>query len=336
MSPPNVHATHRTLCVVIPVFNEMEVLPVLLPRLLRALASVPANSRILFVDDGSDDATPLLLTGFSERYANIGVMRLARNFGKEAAMTAGLDHADADAVLVIDADLQDPPELIQLFWEKFEQGFDVIYGQRASRDGDSWLKRTTANLFYRLMQRLSRTAVPRDTGDFRLLSRRAVSALAQLRERHRFMKGLFAWIGFRQIGLPYHREPRAAGRSKFSYWKLWNFALEGITAFSTIPLRVATYVGLGTALLAFGFGVWIVFKTLVYGETVQGYPSLMTVVLFLGGIQLIALGMIGEYLGRLFEESKQRPLYLVDVAPAGSPTQKQDRPTLSANPAESA
>jgi len=312
MAQPSHPATLRTLCVVIPIYNEVEVLPILLPRLLHALATIPAESAILFVDDGSDDATGQWLTAFSAQHTEVGLLQLSRNFGKEAALTAGLDHADADAVLIIDADLQDPPELITAFWEKFEQGFDVIYGQRASRDGDSWLKRTTASLFYRLMQRLSRTALPRDTGDFRLLSRRAVLALRRLRERHRFMKGLFGWVGFRQIGLPYHRQPRAAGRSKFGYWKLWNFALEGITAFSTVPLRVATYVGLGTALLAFGFGVWIVFKTLVYGETVQGYPSLMTVVLFLGGIQLIALGMIGEYLGRLFEESKQRPLYLID------------------------
>lgn len=287
-------------------------LPLLVPRLIDALAYVPTQSRILFVDDGSTDNTVALLHDFATQHAQIGYLSFARNFGKEAAMTAGLDHADADAVVVIDADLQDPPELIAEFWKKFEEGFDVVYGQRATRAGESWLKRTTASAFYRVMNRMSKTPVPRDTGDFRLMSRRAVDALKKLRERHRFMKGLFAWVGFNQVGLPYHRDPRAAGTTKFNYWKLWNFALEGITSFSTVPLRMATYVGLFTALLAFGYGGVIIFKTLTYGETVRGYPSLMTVMLFLGGIQLMALGMIGEYLGRMFEETKQRPLYLID------------------------
>ncbi|MDZ4812005.1 MAG: glycosyltransferase family 2 protein [Pseudomonadota bacterium] len=307
---------HKTLCVIVPVYNESAMLPLLVPRLLNALAYVPAQSQIVFVDDGSSDGTATLLIDLAVQHAQIGYIRLARNFGKEAAMTAGLDYADADAVVVIDADLQDPPELIKAFWQKFEEGFDVIYGQRATRAGESWLKRTTASAFYRVMNRMSKTSVPRDTGDFRLMSRRAVAALKQLRERHRFMKGLFAWVGFKQVGLVYHREPRAAGTTKFNYWKLWNFALEGITSFSTVPLRMATYVGLLTALIAFGYGGFIVFKTMMYGDAVRGYPSLMTVMLFLGGIQLMALGMIGEYLGRMFEESKQRPLYLLDVAQA--------------------
>lgn len=302
----------RSLCVIVPVYNESAMLPLLVPRLLNALAYVPARSQILFVDDGSKDNTAALLADYAEQHPQIGFLTFARNFGKEAAMTAGLDHADADAIVVIDADLQDPPELIKSFWQKFEDGYDVVYGQRASRAGESWLKRATASSFYRLMDRMSKTPVPRDTGDFRLMSRRAVDALKQLRERHRFMKGLFAWVGYKQIGLRYHRDPRAAGTSKFNYWKLWNFALEGITSFSTVPLRMATYVGLFTALIAFGYGGIIIFKTLAYGETVRGYPSLMTVMLFLGGIQLMALGMIGEYLGRMFEETKQRPLYLLD------------------------
>lgn len=304
--------TRKSLCIIVPVYNEAMMLPLLVPRLLNALAYVPARSQVLFVDDGSRDETPALLAVFAAQHPEIGYLKFARNFGKEAAMTAGLDHADADAVVVIDADLQDPPELIKDFWQKFEEGFDVVYGQRASRAGESWLKRTTASAFYRVMDRMSKTPVPRDTGDFRLMSRRAVDALKQLRERHRFMKGLFAWVGFKQTGLVYHRDPRAAGTTKFNYWKLWNFALEGITSFSTVPLRVATYIGLFTAMVAFGYGGFIIFKTLVYGETVRGYPSLMTVMLFLGGIQLMALGMIGEYLGRMFEETKQRPLYLLD------------------------
>jgi glycosyltransferase involved in cell wall biosynthesis len=245
------------------------------------------------------------------------VLVLSRNFGKEAALTAGLDHAEGDAVVVLDADLQDPPELIATFWQHFLDGYDVVYGVRRSRAGESWLKRATASAFYRTIGRLSRTPVPADTGDFRLMSRRALDALNTLRERHRFMKGLFGWVGFRQIGVPYDRAPRAAGATKWNYWKLWNFALEGITSFSAAPLKLATYVGSFTALAAFAFGCWIVIKTLLWGDPVAGYPSLMAVVLFLGGVQLIALGMIGEYLGRMYEESKQRPLYLVErVVPA--------------------
>ncbi|MGE3730495.1 MAG: glycosyltransferase family 2 protein [Lysobacterales bacterium] len=313
MIAENAGAGRRSLCVIVPVYNEAESLPVLLPRLLAVLSGLAVQSRILFVDDGSDDASASLIEAAAEAHSEVGWIRLARNFGKEAALTAGLDHAEADAVVVIDADLQDPPELIVEFWRQFELGFDVVYGQRSARAGEGWLKRTTAALFYRLINWLSRTPLPRDSGDFRLLSRRAVLALRQLRERHRFMKGMFSWVGYRQTAVLYQRAARAAGVSKFNYWRLWNFALEGITSFSTIPLRVSGYVGLLTALSSFGFGLWIVFKTLVYGEPVRGYPSLMTVVLFLGGIQLMALGMIGEYLGRLYEESKQRPLYLIDT-----------------------
>ena len=304
--------TARRLCVIVPVYNEAAVLPLLMPRLDSALATLPAAIEVLFVDDGSRDATPQELARIANNDARVRVLRLARNFGKEAAMTAGLDHADADAVVILDDDLQDPPEVIREFWTQFEQGADVVYGVRASRAGESWLKRFTAATFYRLIDRMSDTPIPRDTGDFRLLSRRAVEALRQLRERHRFMKGLFGWVGFTQVPVRYHREPRAAGSSKFNFWKLWNFALEGFTSFSTVPLRLATYVGLLTATIAFGYGAVIIAKTLLYGEPVRGYPSLMSVVLFLGGVQLVALGIIGEYLGRMYEESKRRPLYLLD------------------------
>jgi glycosyltransferase involved in cell wall biosynthesis len=282
------------------------------PRVFAALEGLPADPTLLFVDDGSTDGSDRILAGLAAQDSRIGYIRLARNFGKEVAMSAGLDAADADAVLILDADLQDPPELVHEFWKHFEAGYDNIYGVRRSRAGESILKRATAALFYRLIDRMSRTPIPRDTGDFRLLSRRAVLALRQIRERNRFMKGLFGWVGHRTIGVSYERAPRIAGTSKFNYWKLWNFALEGITSFSTVPLRLATYVGALTALAAFVYGAIIVVKTLVYGDPVPGYPSLMVVMLFLGGIQLIALGMIGEYLGRLFEESKMRPLYLVD------------------------
>jgi polyisoprenyl-phosphate glycosyltransferase len=301
-----------TLCVVVPCFNEIEVLPLLHARLCAALDAVPARSRILYVDDGSSDGTGAALLDLATKDPRVGAALLARNFGKEAAMTAGLDLADADAVVLIDADLQDPPELIGALFAKFREGHDVVYGVRRSRAGESWLKRTTAALFYRTMGRLSRTPVPADTGDFRLLSRRAVAALRSLRERHRFMKGLFGWVGFRQVGIEYDRAPRAAGTTKWNYWRLWNFALEGITSFSAAPLKLATYIGLATAAFAFAYGAWVIGKTLIVGDAVPGYPSLMAVILFLGGIQLIALGLLGEYIGRLYVESKQRPLYLLD------------------------
>ncbi len=307
-------------CAVVPCFNEADTLPLLHPRLAAALDALGVRWQILYVDDGSTDSTWQRIEELAAQDARVGAIRLARNFGKELALTAGLDHADAGAVIVLDADLQDPPELIALLYERFLQGFDMVYGVRRSRSGESWTKRATAALFYRLMGRLSATRLPEDTGDFRLLSRRAVLALRQLRERHRFMKGLFAWVGYRQVGVEYDREPRAAGATKFNYWRLWNLALEGVTSFSTVPLRAATYIGFLTALLAFGYGVWTIAKTLLWGEPVRGYPSLMTVMLLLGGVQLIALGLIGEYLGRLYAESKQRPLYLIDqvVRRAGS------------------
>jgi len=275
----------------------------------------------MYVDDGSRDDTWAVIAGLGERDARVRGIRLSRNFGKELALTAGLDAVQGDAAIVLDADGQDPPELIPVFVEKWREGYDVVFGTRIRREGESWLKRFTAAAFYRVMERLSHTPVPRDTGDFRLLSRRALDALAGLRERRRFMKGLFAWVGYRQCAIPYQREPRLAGASKFSYWRLWNFALEGITSFSTAPLRIATYLGVLAAMAAFVFGVVIIGKTLMYGDPVPGYPSLMTVVLFLGGVQLMALGMIGEYLGRLFDEAKQRPLYLIQerIGPPESP-----------------
>jgi glycosyltransferase involved in cell wall biosynthesis len=299
---------------VVPCFNEAEVLPAFHARLGEALAALGVASRVLYVDDGSSDDSYGVMRDLAVRDPRVCALRLARNFGKEAALSAGLDFLEADAIVLMDADLQDPPELLPAFWARFREGFDVIYGVRRSRRGEPLLKRATASVFYRVMGALSATPVPRDVGDFRLLSRRAVLALRRLPERQRFMKGLFGWIGFRQIGIPYDRAPRAAGRTSWNYWRLWNFALEGITSFSAAPLKLATYVGLTTSIFAFGYGVVVIGKTLLFGESVRGYPSLMVVMLFLGGMQLLALGMIGEYLGRLYLESKQRPLYLVDEA----------------------
>ncbi len=305
---------NERLTLVIAAHNEAQALPLLHPRLRAVLDQLQdIDARVLYVDDGSTDNTWQVMQALAANDASVGLLRLSRNFGKEAAVTAGLDFVDAGAVMLLDADGQDPPELIPEFVSLWRQGYDNIYGTRLERDGESWFRRTTAAVFYRVVGRLSNTPIPADTGDFRLLSPRAVSALGQLRERHRFMKGLFGWVGFRRKALPYHRHARMVGRSKFGFWKLWNFALEGITSFSTVPLRAATYLGLLTASFAFVFGMWVILKAALYGDRVAGYPTMMSVILFLGGVQLIALGLIGEYLGRLYEESKQRPLYLVDT-----------------------
>ena len=318
---------HDLLTVVVAAYNEGDSLPLLHPRIaavLEGLESQGVTGRVLYVDDGSTDGTWSVLQGLAAGDARVGLLRLSRNFGKELALTAGLDRVDEGAALILDADGQDPPELIPRFVELWQDGFDDIHGTRVERDGEGWLKRATAHAFYRVIGRLSRTPIPADTGDFRLLSPRALAALAQLRERHRFMKGLFGWVGFNRTSIPYHREPRAAGASKFNFWRLWNLALEGITSFSTAPLRLATYLGLATAALAFVYGLWVIAKALLWGDPVAGWPTMMAVILFLGGIQLIALGLIGEYLGRLYEESKQRPLYLVDVwRPAAGVSSRQ-------------
>ncbi|QSX78439.1 glycosyltransferase family 2 protein [Agrilutibacter solisilvae] len=306
--------TRDRLTIVIAAFNEADALPLLQPRLQAVLDAMPdVDGRILYVDDGSRDATWTALQSIAAADPRVCLLRLSRNFGKESALTAGLDHVDTGAAVILDADGQDPPELIPQFVARWREGYDDVHGTRVQREGEGWLKRGTAHLFYRVIGRLSHTPIPADTGDFRLLSPRALAALRQLRERHRFMKGLFGWVGFRSVAVPYQRDPRAAGHTKFNFWRLWNFALEGITSFSTAPLRLATYTGMATAVAAFLYGAWIVVKALAWGDPVAGWPTMMAVILFLGGVQLIALGLIGEYLGRLYEESKQRPLYLVDT-----------------------
>jgi polyisoprenyl-phosphate glycosyltransferase len=306
-------STNEKISLLVAAYNEEASLPTLHMRLCDAIKNCDAEFEMLYVDDGSTDGTWALLEKIAESDSRVALIRLSRNFGKEAALTAGLDHvaADSSALIVLDADGQDPPELIPEFIAKWREGFDVVYGTRSQRIGESWFKRATSAAFYRVINSLSNIAIPADTGDFRLLSRNVLNALAQMGERQRFMKGLFAWVGFKQIALHYTRQPRIAGASKFNYWRLWNLALEGITSFSTAPLRLATYIGLFTAVLAFIYGLWIVGKTLVWGDSVQGWPTMMTIILLLGGMQLMALGMIGEYLGRLYMETKQRPLYLI-------------------------
>ena len=306
---------HDCLTLVIAAYNEADALPALQPRIAAAMDAAEREglqARVLYVDDGSRDGTWNVLRGIANGDRRVSLLRLSRNFGKEAALTAGLDRIERGAALILDADGQDPPELLPQFIAKWREGYDDVHGTRLERDGEGWLKRVTAHAFYRVIGRLSNTPIPRDTGDFRLLSPRALAALRELRERHRFMKGLFGWIGFNQVAISYHRDARVAGRSKFGLWKLWNFALEGITSFSTAPLRAATYLGIATAFVAFVYGAWIIAKALLWGDPVAGWPTMMAVILFLGGVQLVALGLIGEYLGRLYEESKQRPLYLVE------------------------
>jgi polyisoprenyl-phosphate glycosyltransferase len=301
-----------TLSVVVPVHNEEAVLPELHRRLLQSTAATPGGVEILYVDDGSTDRTAALLELACQRDPQAGFIRFSRNFGKEAAVSAGLAEARGQATVVIDGDLQDPPELIPSMLDAWRAGADVVNMRRRERAGESWLKRATAFAFYRVMNRLSEVPIPVDTGDFRLLSRRAVDAINEMPERNRMMKGLFAWIGFNQATIEYDREPRAAGRSKWRYWKLWNLALEGITGFSVAPLKVATYVGFATAFSAFAFAAFMFVKTLAFGDPARGFPTLIVVISFLGGLQLMAIGVLGEYLARLFVEAKGRPLYLVD------------------------
>jgi len=299
------------LSVVVPVHNEQDALTEFHRRLSAVLEGLALDAEVVYVNDGSTDASMALLAALHERDRRVVVVDLSRNFGKEAAMSAGLDFAEGDAVILIDADLQDPPELIGQMLQAWREGSDVVLMRRRARQGESWLKRATAHAFYRVIGRLGTVPIPEDVGDFRLLSRRAVAALRRLPERSRFMKGLFAWIGYPTRELDYDRDGRFAGGSKFNYWRLWNFALEGITSFSAVPLKAASYFGLAIALAAFAYGLYIVVKTLLYGDPVPGYPTLAAVVLFLGGLQLVALGVIGEYLARMFVEVKQRPLYLV-------------------------
>jgi glycosyltransferase involved in cell wall biosynthesis len=301
----------RLLSIVVPAFNEMEVLCAFHQRLSGMIDKLPLEAEVVYVNDGSSDETLKVMESLRESDSRVAILDLSRNFGKEIAISAGLDHAMGDAVVVIDADLQDPPELIPEMVMQWQAGYDNVYAKRIARDGETFVKKVTARAFYKVIQRISRVKIPQDTGDFRLLSRRAVDSLKQLREQHRFMKGLFAWVGFPSIEIPYRRDARFAGVTKWNYWRLWNFAIEGITSFTIAPLKIATYVGLFIAFASFIFGMALIVNTLLYGNPVAGYPSLMTVVLFLGGAQLMALGIVGEYLGRMFDETKRRPLYLL-------------------------
>jgi len=295
----------------IPVFNEAEALPFLLRELNQVLGQVNLTFEIIFINDGSTDQTLDLLKNISDKDRRIVVVDLSRNFGKEAALTAGLDICRGRAAIPVDADLQDPPDLIPELIAQWGKGYDIVNAVRRSRREDSRLKRYSAHVFYRALEQLSAINLPADTGDFRLLSRPVIDALKAMPERRRFMKGMFAWVGFKSTDVFYDRKARVAGKTTWNYFKLFNLAIEGITSFSSAPLRLAMYLGLGVACLSMVYAGVVIFKTLVWGDAVAGYPSLMVALLFLGAMQLICIGIIGEYLGRVYEESKGRPIYLV-------------------------
>ena len=303
------------LSVVVPMFNEHENIDAFLERIEDVLAKLveqfSGSYEIICVDDGSTDGTTENLLSHRERNPSIKILSLSRNFGKEIALSAGLDHTTGAAVIPIDVDLQDPPEVIPILFQKWLEGFDVVYATRGTREVDGLTKRITSSWFYRVYNRLADTSIPNDTGDFRIMDKRVIDALRVLPERNRFMKGLFSWVGFRQTGVEYHREPRAYGRSKWKLWKLWNFALDAITSNSTLPLRMWSYLGLVISILAFGFAAFLIVRFFIMGVDTPGYASLMVTILFMGGINLLTLGIMGEYLGRTYTEVKARPLYLI-------------------------
>ena len=303
---------HSLVSIVTPFFNEGEGIKHFYSVITQTMESLPEfKFEIICVDDGSSDNTLDQLIALSQNDSRVTVLEFSRNFGKEPAMTAGIDAASGDCVIPIDADLQDPPSLIPKMLKEWQQGAEVVLAKRVDRSSDSYAKRTSALMFYRLHNALSQLKIPENVGDYRLMDRVVVDALKQLPERQRFMKGLFAWVGFKTATIEYTREARVMGDSKFSGWKLWNFAIEGITSFSLAPLKIWIYVGLLGAIFAFFYAAFIIIRTLIFGVDVPGYASLLVVSLFFGSLQLISLGIIGEYIGRIYFESKQRPLYLV-------------------------
>ena len=300
------------ISIVAPAYNEESGLAPFVRRVDETMSGSGLAYEIVFVNDGSTDKTLSVMQSLRAINPNITIVNLSRNFGKETAMTAGIAHALGDAIVIIDTDLQDPPEVIPEMIETWRAGYDVVYAQRTERAGETWMKKATAKWFYWSVKRMGPVPIPENAGDFRLISRRAAQALLRIPERHRFMKGLYAWIGFPQKAISYERQARFAGRSKWNYWQLWNLAIEGITSFTIVPLKLATYLGFVIAMIAFVYGLVIVLKAIVFGEIVRGFPTIMSVMLLLGGVQLIVLGFIGEYLGRIFDETKQRPLYLLE------------------------
>jgi len=309
---PEAGAREPELSVIAPVFNESDNIEPLLERLAPVLASCARSFEIIFVDDGSTDDTLAILRAAHAKDPRVRAVSLSRNFGKEVAIAAGLDHAQGAAAVIMDADLQHPPEVIEAFVAQWRNGFKNVYGQRVDRAADHPMRRLLTQRFYRLFGSVGETGLPEGAGDFRLLDAKAVAALRVMREHARFSKGLYAWIGFKSIGVPFHVEARAHGASKFSYLKLTNFALDGLMSFSTLPLKVWSYVGVAVSVLALALASFFLFRTLIFGVDVPGYASLIVSITFFAGIQLLSLGIIGEYIGRIFAEVKRRPLYLVE------------------------
>jgi len=305
---------NKSISLIVPIYNEESNIRSLhgaLTNISTKLKTLEINTEIIYINDGSKDDSIRILKEISDSQANCITIDFTRNFGKEAALTAGIDICTGDAAIPIDADLQDPPELILQMATLWLEGYDVVNAVRTKRDGETFLKKSTAHLFYRLFNSLSKIKIPPDTGDFRLISRQVIESLKMMPERNRFMKGLFAWTSFNTINLEFNRHERSSGQSGFNYKKLIDFAIDGITSFSTSPLRLSTYVGLVIAFTSFIYAAHMIVDTILFGNPVKGYPSLMVIILFLGGIQLIALGIIGEYLARVYEEVKQRPIYLI-------------------------
>ena len=302
------------ISLIVPCYNEESVIAECHQRISAAVNDIKQHEfEIIYINDGSSDNTLSLLRDIKKSDKCVVLLSLSRNFGKEVAMTAGLDKSKGEAVIILDADLQDPPELISELldvWKK--ENADVVYGQRTSREGETWFKKVTAGWFYHFINFVSDVEIPKNAGDFRLMNRRAVNALGSLREHHRFMKGLFAWVGYKQVPLHYVRKPRVAGKTKWNYIRLSDFAMEGITGFSMVPLRLASLAGFLISIMAFLFGAFIFFKTIMFGRDLPGYASIMVIVTFMGGIQLLTIGILGEYIGRIFNETKKRPLYLLD------------------------
>lgn len=301
----------QLISLIIPMYNESANILPLFARLHEVLDSINYEWEVICINDGSKDDTLIQLQLLHQQNQRIKIIDFSRNFGKEAAMTAGINFAQGAAVIPFDADLQHPAELIPTLIEKWQQGFDIVNAVRKERNEEHWLKRITSRLFYRVINKLSSVTIPADIGDFRLLSRRVVDAVKLLPERRRFMKGLFSWVGFHSTEVEFECQPRHAGKSHFNYWRLWNFALEGITSFSQVPLQIASYIGFFVAFFSLIYGLYLIISTLFSGNPVAGYPSLMVAILFFGGVQLIALGILGEYLGRVYDETKQRPVYIV-------------------------
>jgi len=316
------------LSIAVPMHNESDGLDKFFSEVETVLTGMAVSYEIVCVNDGSsDDTLEKLITHF-ERNSAIKIIDFSRNFGKEIALSAAIDFTQGATVVPIDADLQDPPSLIPELYDKWCKGYEVVHATRISRCGESWLKRWTSDWFYRAYNLSAEVAIPKNTGDFRLMDRTVVEALKRLPERNRFMKGLFSWVGFRQVSVPFERAPRAAGTSKWSYWRLWNLALDGIFSFSTLPLRLWMYVGMMTSVGALTYAIWIVAKVVFFGIDAPGYASTITAILFLGGIQLFSIGLLGEYVGRVFIEVKARPLYIVRKAYSTETVQHALRPAV--------